>query len=283
MKNISIYSDIRQYITKTLILPDNLFLLIFSNGLLYSIINLFPHTTFCLVGNITLLLINIYIARCILNKKKRLIPGKNDIQELQNQREIDILLTDSIEEKIRMDFKYKKEIKEQKRLYISEAYVFLVFIFLTNILSILNNISSFHLPIPPHTLYLLFQISLYVLYSAIILRLALSGIKLIPIIALIIAALISICSIIISFPVALPFVIISGFILYYIVYLFNLSVLYSIIILKTLITFLIINALSLICSIIMPFPVALLFVIILGVIFYIDYIFTIKNKYHGRF
>ncbi len=217
MKNVSTYSDIRQYITETLNLPDNLFLLIFSNGLLYSIINLYSHTTFCLVGSITLLLINIYIAKCILNKNKREIP---DIQKLQDQRDIKILLTDSIEEKIGIDFKYKKGIKEQNLSYNIKAYIFLAFMFLTNILSILNNISSFHLPIPPRTLYLLFQISLYVLYSAIILRLAfLSGIQLILVIALIIAALISICSIIISFPVALPFVIISGFILYYIVYL----------------------------------------------------------------
>lgn len=129
MKNVSTYSDIRQYITETLILPDNLFLaillngllysiiklfphttfclagniillsinicnpflLILSDGLLYSIINLFPHTTSCLVGSITLLLINIYIARFILNKNKRLIPDNNNIQELQNQRETDIL------------------------------------------------------------------------------------------------------------------------------------------------------------------------------------------------
>lgn len=229
MKNVSTYSDIRQYITETLLLPDNLFLAILLNGLLYSI-NLFHHTTFCLVGNIMLLLINIYIARCILNKNKRLIPDNNNIQELQNQRDTKILRTDSIEEKIRIDFKYKKEIKEQKLLYISEAYVFLVFIFLTNILSILNNISSFHLPIPPHTLYLLFQISLYVLYSAIILRIAISRIKLILVIIHITVTLILICLIIISFILALPLVLTLGFILYY-----------------------------------------------------IDYIFTIKNKYHGRF
>lgn len=160
-----------------------------------------------------------------MNKNKRLIPGNNNIQKLQNQRDTEILRTDSIEEKIRIDFKYKKEIKEQKRLYISEAYVFLVFIFLTNILSILNNI--FHLP---NTLYLLFQICSYVLYSAIILRIAIPGIKLILVIIHITVTLISICLIIISFILALPLVIILGFILYY-----------------------------------------------------IDYIFTIKNKYHGRF
>lgn len=273
MKNVSTYSDIRQYITETLLLPDNLFLAILLNGLLYSI-NLSPHITFCLVGNIMLLLINIYIARCILNKNKRLIPDNNNIQKLQNQRDTEILLTDSIEEKIRIDFKYKKEIKKQKRLYISEAYVFFILIFLTNILSILNNI--FHLP---NILYLLFQIRSYVLYSAIILRIAIPGIKLILVIIYITVAFISICSITIFFILASPLIIISGFILYYIIYLF------SVIILRILIITLIIAALISIYSIIIPLTIALPFIIISGYIlyYYIVYIFTIKNKYHGKF
>lgn len=214
MKNVSTYSDIRQYITETLILPDNQFLAILLNGLLYSIINLFPHTTSCLVGSITLLLINIYIARFILNKNKRLIPDNNNIQELQNQRDIEILLTDSIEEKIRIDIQYKKRIKEQKCWSFINTYTFLLFIFLTNILSILNNISSFYLPIPPNTLYLLFQISLYALYSVIMLRIFIPETRLIIVIPLIITVLISICLIIMPFIVALPFVIILGLILF---------------------------------------------------------------------
>lgn len=270
MKNVSTYSDIRQYITETLLLPDNPFLAILLNGLLYRIINLFPHITFCLVGNITLLLINIYITRYILNKKKRLIPDNNNIQKLQNQRDTEILLTDSIEEKIRIDFKYKKEIKKQKLLYISEAYIFFVLIFLTNILSILNNI--FHLPIP-NTLYLLFQICSYVLYSAIILRIAIPGIKLILVIIYITVAFISICSITIFFILASPLIIISGFILYYIIYLFSVTIL------RILIITLIIAALISIYSIIIPLTIALPFIIISGYFLYcyIVYIFTIKK------
>jgi hypothetical protein len=170
MKNISIYSDIRQYITKTLILPDNLFLLIFSNGLLYSIINLFPHTTFCLVGNITLLLINIYIARFILNKNKRLIPDNNNIQELQNQRDTKILRTDSIEEKIRIDIQYKKRIKKQKCWSSINTYTFLVFIFIISILSFLNitfpSHSLIYIRICNYSIFL-YQIYIYVWYSII--------------------------------------------------------------------------------------------------------------------
>lgn len=221
MKNVSTYSDIRQYITKTFIIINNLFLFILFNSLSYNIVNLYTHTTFCIVGNIIILLINIYI----LNKNKRLIPDNNNIQELQNQREIDILLTDSIEEKIRIDFKYKKRLKEQKYRPLIITYTFLFFIFLTNILSILNNMPSSSLPT-------LFYIP-YILYFGLLLNITISYTKSSfftnstinnLIITIITTILISIYSIIIPFIIAIIFITISGYFLYcYIVYIFTIK------------------------------------------------------------
>ena len=160
-----------------------------------------------------------------MNKNKRLIPDNNNIQELQNQREIDILLTDSIEEKIRIDFKYKKRLKEQKYRPLIITYTFLFFIFLTNILSILNNMPSSSLPT-------LFYIP-YILYFGLLLNITISYTKSSfftnstinnLIITIITTILISIYSIIIPFIIAIIFITISGYFLYcYIVYIFTIK------------------------------------------------------------